>query len=131
MAAHALHHDVKNVAGCHARARLHGDFAAFNLRPQVDGEGAFDRIRRQSLQNFSCAAAPLLCLLKAQLHGAWHVVFQVLEHLGGTQQHGHMPIVTAGMHDARCPGAIVQMFIFFMDGQGIHICPQGHHVARV
>ena len=102
VAAHALHHDVKNIARCHAGASLHRDFAAFDLRPQVDGESAFDRKRSQYLQDLGRAATALFRLLKAQFHRARHVMLQLLEHLGGAQQHGHMPIVPAGVHDAGC-----------------------------
>ena len=41
----------------------------------------------------------------------------------GGQQHSHMGVMSAGMHDSVMPGRLCRA-AFFLPGQRVHVCPQ-------
>ena len=70
------------------------------------------------------AGYDLLTGLKKELNRAFQLGLMLHQHLGGSQKHGTVVIMAAGMHPAGMPGLIRQTG-FFGNGQRVSVGPAG------
>ena len=104
--------------------------ARFQARPQVQAEHRLHPVSFQHTgiaDGFGTAGAFL-----AGLEDQQNVMAQLclpIQPPGQLQQDGHMAVMAAGVHNAGVGGG-VSCSGFFLDGQGIHIRPEGDRLLR-
>ena len=72
------------------------------------------------LNHWLCASWPLLCRLEYKFHLPFEVFLQRFQYKSSTQHHGHVSIMTTGVHGIPVSGCKRQTG-FFSDRQRIHI----------
>lgn len=101
-----------------AKAGIHMDM----MVPEVTEHGS-----NSSLSHF-------LGFLKHKNHLSFPLRFMERKDFGLCQQHGHMSVVAAGMHDAIVFGNahpfLRQVHRIFLNRKGINVCPHEHRPAR-
>ncbi len=115
------HCNLKIISVGHAGARHDRDLTAVNIRPQVRSDDLIHpTLGMQVINQGLGTAAHFLRCLKTKIDGSRQVCLVVLEHPSCAQQHGGMPVMTAGMHHARGFGGKRQAG-FLLDRQCIHV----------
>ena len=117
----ALDMDLEVVHGGHAVAAVHADIGGVQGSPDVQAEDGVHTVQHAVLHIVLRAVADLLGRLEDELHlAASQLVLHVAEDLGRTQEHGHVVVVAAGVHDAvvlRGKGQAGAL----LDGQGVDV----------
>ncbi len=94
---------------------------------EVAGEDHLDVRERPLLHHPAGARPQLLSWLENEPHGQrWHVA--IAEQLGRAQQHRHVAVVPAGVHDARHFRGELEAGLF-LDRQAIHLSPKRYEGA--
>ena len=104
--------------------------ALFQARPQVQAEHRLYPVGFQDtgIADALGAAGAFLAGLEDQQNIMVQLLFPV-QPPGQFQQDGHMAVMAAGVHDAGVGGG-VSCSAFFLDGQSIHIRPEGDRLFR-
>ena len=114
---------VVKIHRCGQRPCVKADFTDFLIRKHMHAE---DRVNVRVLQSadlheFSRTARQcVLAVLEDQLDGSREFIFVRAEQLGGSQQHGNMHIMSAGVHHTGLFTAVRQSGLF-CDRQGVDI----------
>ena len=88
---------VKAHGTGHPGTGHHADLADLQRIIYVQGKTLVHGVLLQRLHHGSDAAVGLLALLKAAVHGALQLVLDLCQHTGGTQHHGHVGVMAAGV----------------------------------
>src|ERR1700757_3307988 len=101
MATEAAQGDLENILGRHDGARTDLEMSHWHTRPVVDTVYLVERkpAHQTIIKHGEGAAAPLLRRLEHEADRAVKTAF-VRQHSGSPEQHGGMPVMPAGMHDA-------------------------------
>lgn len=100
MSGEPLNVDAKAPCRCHGGAVGTVDVPALNVRPDVDGKAPIHPVQRTLLDLGQGAGGDLLGRLEGQLHRAAQVAAHIVEDVRCRQQHGHVAVMSAGVHDA-------------------------------
>ena len=113
-----------------------GQLAAGVAHPQMAGKEQVHIVHDPALGHGQSPADPLLPRLEQQLDPAGELVQLHPGRQGHPQAYGDVAVVAAGMHDAGILGTKplgkrpVAGGLELLEGQGVHIKPQGHRGAR-
>ena len=132
MAAYAVYRHIERRDRCHHRALLYADTTIGNIlenSANVEADKPVHLWIRQTtlLHHGLCAAGSLFCGLEDQYYLTGEGIRMGRQDLRCAQQHGHMRIVTAGVHCPVC-GCKGEPCLF-PDGQCIHIRPESDGLA--
>ena len=96
----------------------------------MEAEDAVHALKRPLLDHDpgSAAGAVLLGGLKQQAHRAGQLVPNLRQDARRGEQPCHVPVVSAGVHDAVVLGSVLDV-VFLVDGQGVDVRAQGHAPA--
>ena len=121
----ALYGNGEVIAACHAHARLYIQIGRFQASPDMLSIDGIHTVQHTLLHIILRAEAGFLCRLEQQLYIAFQLVLDFAQDLGGTQQHCHVVIMTAGMHHAGILTGEGQAGLF-LHRQCVNIRTQGH-----
>ena len=126
----AVDGDLEHVAGGPALALHGGDLTAGEDGVDVHADGALHP-RHDALTDHGLGAlAQLLGGLEDEADGAAELLGVRVEIFHRSQQHGHVVVVAAGVHDALVDAGKIQTGLLH-NGQGVHIGAQQHRVAAL
>ena len=108
------------------QSRLDRYVTGSHMPVQVTGENGVNTVQFSRCQHFFRAGPLLLGRLKNEQSS--HGPAGLPDQGGGAQEHGHMAVMTAGMHDAGCFRGKGKA-CFFLYGQGVHVGAQGDGAA--
>ena len=117
----AAHHRLEGVEGRHHRTGAKGEGGLVQARPVVQAEHGLHREAiEEALRDHSATSAlVLLGGLEDEVQRA-RAIGQGGQISGGPEQHGHVPVVAAGVHPARGQRAVLRRALLF-DGEGVHV----------
>ena len=121
--------DFKMVAGGKGRAVADADMAGIDVPPDMHAEGGINAIQSAVGDHVVGTRAELFSRLEAENDAALELVLDVVEHVGGRQQHRNMAVMTAGMHEARRARCVLGTGRF-IDGQRVNVRAQQNRLAR-
>ena len=117
----ALDMDLEVVHGGHAVAAVHADIGGVQRAPDVQAEDGVHTVQHAVLHIVLRAVADLLGRLEDELHlAAGQLILHVTEDLGRAQEHGHVVVMAAGVHDAVVLGGKGQAGAL-LHGQGVDV----------
>ena len=121
--------DADLVGGRHHRSRPHGDLAGRQFRPVVQ---RVDLVRGKALEqavahHHAAPAAVLLGRLEDHIGGAVEVA-RLGQVARGAEQHGRVPVVSAGVH-APFVARAVRTLRGLVHGQAVHVGAQADRAA--
>ena len=131
VAAFAMDGDFEFVARRHDRARAERELSERQTRPVVHAKHRLHgELGEQTvLDHFTGPTPAFFGRLEDEIHRAVEV--SVLgQMLRGGQQHGHMAIVTAGVHLAWVLTGVGEL-VELLHGQGVHVSPQTNGARAV
>jgi len=141
----AAHHDLERIRRGHERPRAIRELSSGNVREHMQPEdGIHLRVIHDTGRDHGlCACGRLTgrCAffggLKDELHRPWQPVLHLSEHLRRCQEHRHVCVVPARMHDTHLVALILTRGLagkrhvgFLAHGQAVHVRSQGHHRPR-
>ena len=121
--------DLEHVGGGHPGPGLDGDLAGGHIGPHVDAEASVHPVHGAPGDHGLAAGADLLGGLEGQLHGAAELPLQVLEDLGGSQQHRHVAVMAAGVHQSLVLAGVGEACLL-LDLQRVHVRAEEDGLAR-
>ena len=125
MAAPPLNPNQKAVGGREESAGPAGHNARGMGGVDMQCKGGCHAIQCATLYHVLGPALALLRWLEEQAHGACQLRLSGLEQPRRAQQHRHVGVVAAGVHEARAGRGIGQPSVL-LDGQAIHVGAQRH-----
>jgi hypothetical protein len=130
VALRALHLDLEEVARSHERARAQCDAPQGQAWPVVHAEDGVhgEALEQSVLDHGPGACAALLRRLEDEMHGAAEGITMRRQIARGSEQHRHVAVMAAGMHDAGIARA-VREGVGFLDGQCVHVGTQADRRA--
>jgi arylsulfatase A-like enzyme len=123
MAAAAADGDGKGIGIRADQARIHRNVPDRIMGVKMTGKDHFRSGKSAIADHGGSTATGLLGRLKKQYHPAGKV--SITQLAGCAKEHGHMTIMTTGMHNTRDARGKVQAG-FLVNGQPVHIGPQGN-----
>ena len=115
--------DGEVIAGGHAVAGSNADIGSVQRAPDVLAEDGVNAVEDVVIDIVLCAAGHFLTGLEQELDLALELVLLLKQDVSRAEQHGHVVIVAAGVHDALVLGSELKAGAFF-DGQSIDIGTQ-------
>ena len=100
------------------------------LLPEMEANQCIDLrvMQNSSFDHRFCAAGTFFCGLKNKLHGARKGMAMGIEVVSSAEGDRNVTVMAAGVHFTGMLGFVVEV-VLFMDGEGIHIGPNGKHGA--
>ena len=127
MPAAALDREREAVGAAKDHARFDCNSSGLERRPEVDAEHAIHAVGGAVVDHRHGARSRLLRGLEAEAEAPAPAVTQGNQGRGGTEGHRHVPVVTAGVHDAVGLGVHNPPVAALEDRQGVHVRSQHQH----
>ena len=119
----SLDADGEVIAGGHAIAGSNADIGSIQSAPDVLAEDGVNAVEDVVIDIVLCAAGHFLTGLEQELDLALELILLLEQDMCRAEQHGHVVIVAAGMHDALVLGSEVKPSTL-LDGQSVYIGAQ-------